>query len=124
MGHVMNLFCETSSFQHWKGADVWIPQFLYKMEIPLHISIPVNELLNLHFGNDRIISRHFKTAWPPTSPDLNTTSVCGLPKRFCLRGPSANLAELKNRVFDEKSSNSRFVAKFVNSVILNMQNIV
>ncbi|GBM82775.1 hypothetical protein AVEN_221068-1, partial [Araneus ventricosus] len=39
---------------------------------------PVNELLNLHFGNDRIISRHFPTAWPPTSPDLNKTSVCGV----------------------------------------------
>ncbi|GBM38221.1 hypothetical protein AVEN_8282-1 [Araneus ventricosus] len=38
---------------------------------PPHIATPVKQLLNLHFGNDRIISRHFPTAWPPRSPDLN-----------------------------------------------------
>ncbi|GBM42445.1 hypothetical protein AVEN_139882-1 [Araneus ventricosus] len=38
---------------------------------PQHIATPVKQLLNLHFGNDRIISRHFATAWPPRSPDLN-----------------------------------------------------
>ncbi|GBM06912.1 hypothetical protein AVEN_147850-1 [Araneus ventricosus] len=29
---------------------------------PKHIATPVKQLLNLHFGNDRIISRHFPTA--------------------------------------------------------------
>ncbi|GBM47269.1 hypothetical protein AVEN_136857-1 [Araneus ventricosus] len=32
---------------------------------PPHIETTVKQLLNLHFGNDRIISRHFPTAWPP-----------------------------------------------------------
>ncbi|GBM70914.1 hypothetical protein AVEN_97453-1 [Araneus ventricosus] len=36
-----------------------------------HNAISVKQLLNLNFGNDRIISRHFPTAWPPRSPDLN-----------------------------------------------------
>ncbi|GBM41523.1 hypothetical protein AVEN_32328-1 [Araneus ventricosus] len=36
-----------------------------------HIATSVKQLLNLHFGNDRIISRHFSTAWPPPSSDLN-----------------------------------------------------
>ncbi|GBN48423.1 hypothetical protein AVEN_84468-1 [Araneus ventricosus] len=31
---------------------------------PPHISTPVKQLLNLHFGNDKIISRHFLTAGP------------------------------------------------------------
>ncbi|GBN77327.1 hypothetical protein AVEN_215415-1 [Araneus ventricosus] len=38
---------------------------------PLHIATPVKQLLNLHFGNDRITGRHFPTAWPPRSPYLN-----------------------------------------------------
>ncbi|GBM77343.1 hypothetical protein AVEN_2176-1 [Araneus ventricosus] len=38
---------------------------------PFHIATPVKQLLNLHFGNDRIISRYFPTAWPPRSSDLN-----------------------------------------------------
>ncbi|GBO27846.1 hypothetical protein AVEN_29604-1 [Araneus ventricosus] len=38
---------------------------------PPHITTPVKQLLNLQFGNDRIISRHFSTAWSPRSPDLN-----------------------------------------------------
>ncbi|GBM36494.1 hypothetical protein AVEN_249684-1 [Araneus ventricosus] len=46
---------------------------------PTHIATPVKQLLNLNFGNDRIISRHFPTAWPPRSPDLN-------PCVFWLRG--------------------------------------
>ncbi|GBM29521.1 hypothetical protein AVEN_212246-1 [Araneus ventricosus] len=31
MGHVMNLFCKTSSFQHCNSGDVLIEQFLCKM---------------------------------------------------------------------------------------------
>ncbi|GBN57259.1 hypothetical protein AVEN_17341-1 [Araneus ventricosus] len=33
---------------------------------PPHIATPVKQLLNPHFGNYRIISRHFPTAWPIT----------------------------------------------------------
>ncbi|GBL82020.1 hypothetical protein AVEN_50594-1 [Araneus ventricosus] len=33
VGHVMNLFCATSSFQHCNSADVWIAQFLCKMAL-------------------------------------------------------------------------------------------
>ncbi|GBL74765.1 hypothetical protein AVEN_243630-1 [Araneus ventricosus] len=32
---------------------------------PPHIATPVKELLNLHFGNDRIISHYFTTAFQP-----------------------------------------------------------
>ncbi|GBN93660.1 hypothetical protein AVEN_24970-1 [Araneus ventricosus] len=38
---------------------------------PPHIATPVKQLLNLHFGNDRINSHNFATAWPPRSPDMN-----------------------------------------------------
>ncbi|GBL88979.1 hypothetical protein AVEN_255144-1 [Araneus ventricosus] len=38
---------------------------------PPHIATPVKQLLNLHFGNDRTISCHFPTAWPPRLPVLN-----------------------------------------------------
>ncbi|GBM23639.1 hypothetical protein AVEN_117389-1 [Araneus ventricosus] len=38
---------------------------------PPHIATPLKQLLNLHFRNDRIISRHFPTTWPPRSLDLN-----------------------------------------------------
>ncbi|GBM69974.1 hypothetical protein AVEN_142995-1 [Araneus ventricosus] len=65
---------------------------------PLHIATPVKQLLNLHFGNDRIISRHFPTAWPPQSPDLNPCDfwLWGYLKAVVYGGPIANLAELKN----------------------------
>ncbi|GBM40785.1 hypothetical protein AVEN_80795-1 [Araneus ventricosus] len=47
---------------------------------PPHIATPVKQLLNLHFRNNRISSRHFPTAWPPRSPDLNTCDFwcCGV----------------------------------------------
>ncbi|GBM43086.1 hypothetical protein AVEN_126172-1 [Araneus ventricosus] len=38
---------------------------------PPYIATPVKQLLNLHFGNDRYISRHFPTDGPPRSPDFN-----------------------------------------------------
>ncbi|GBO08047.1 hypothetical protein AVEN_143924-1 [Araneus ventricosus] len=38
---------------------------------PSLIVTPVKQLLNLHFGNGRIICRHLPTAWPQRSPDLN-----------------------------------------------------
>ncbi|GBN40165.1 hypothetical protein AVEN_135522-1 [Araneus ventricosus] len=67
---------------------------------PPHIAIPVKQLLNLHFGNDRTISRHFPTAWPPQSPDLNPYDSClwGYLKDIVYGSPTANLAELKNRI--------------------------
>ncbi|GBO09608.1 hypothetical protein AVEN_138185-1 [Araneus ventricosus] len=43
--------------------------------IPLHIATTAKKLLNLHFGNGRIISHHFQTAWP-RSPDLNPCDFC------------------------------------------------
>ncbi|GBM57890.1 hypothetical protein AVEN_52402-1 [Araneus ventricosus] len=46
---------------------------------PSHIATLVKQLLNLHFGNDRIISRHFST---PSRYDNLTrtlaTSGCGV----------------------------------------------
>ena len=35
------------------------------------IANPVKQLLKRYFGNTWNISRHFPTAWPPRSPDLN-----------------------------------------------------
>ncbi|GBL88959.1 hypothetical protein AVEN_255132-1 [Araneus ventricosus] len=40
-------------------------------DAPPHIATPVKQLLNLHFGNDRIISCSFSTVWPTRSTDLN-----------------------------------------------------
>ncbi|GBM24458.1 hypothetical protein AVEN_41104-1 [Araneus ventricosus] len=37
---------------------------------PPHIATPMKQLLILHFGNDRIISRFSPAAWPQRSPDL------------------------------------------------------
>ncbi|GBM18817.1 hypothetical protein AVEN_203096-1 [Araneus ventricosus] len=67
---------------------------------PPHIATPVKQLLNLHFGNDRIISRHFQTARPPRSPDLNPCDfwLWGYQKAVVYEGLIANLAELKNRI--------------------------
>ncbi|GBM56427.1 hypothetical protein AVEN_56112-1 [Araneus ventricosus] len=67
---------------------------------PPHFVTPVKQLLNLHFGNDRIISRHFPTAWPPRSPDFNPCDfwLWGYLKDIVHGGPIASLAELKNRI--------------------------
>ncbi|GBN45640.1 hypothetical protein AVEN_99127-1 [Araneus ventricosus] len=38
----------------------------YMQDVALpHIATPVKQLLNLHFGSEKIVSRHFPTAWPP-----------------------------------------------------------
>ncbi|GBM91339.1 hypothetical protein AVEN_21171-1 [Araneus ventricosus] len=58
---------------------------------PLHIATPVKQLLNLHFGNGRIISHHFRTAWPPRSEPLRLLAV-RLPKRCCVRGSDCELS--------------------------------
>ncbi|GBN16525.1 hypothetical protein AVEN_64222-1 [Araneus ventricosus] len=67
---------------------------------PSHIETPVKQLLNLHFGNDRIVSRHFPTARSPRSPHLNPCDfwLWGYLKDVVYGGPNANLAELKNRI--------------------------
>ncbi|GBN26036.1 hypothetical protein AVEN_86876-1 [Araneus ventricosus] len=67
---------------------------------PPHIATPVKQLLNLHFGNDRIISRYFPKAWPPRSPDQNPFNIWlwGYLRDVVYRGPIANLAELKSRI--------------------------
>ncbi|GBL90474.1 hypothetical protein AVEN_179404-1 [Araneus ventricosus] len=64
---------------------------------PPHIATPLKQLLNLHFGNDRIISCHFPTAWPPQSPDLNPCYfwLWSYLKDVVHGSPIANLAELK-----------------------------
>ncbi|GBM97884.1 hypothetical protein AVEN_205308-1 [Araneus ventricosus] len=71
-GRFMNLFCGTSLFQHGNSADSTI---FIQDGASSHIATPVKQLLNLHFGNGRIISRHFPTAWPPRSSDLSPFGV-------------------------------------------------
>ncbi|GBM18011.1 hypothetical protein AVEN_238403-1 [Araneus ventricosus] len=67
---------------------------------PPHIETPVKQQLNMCFGKDRIISRHFTTAWPPLSPNLNPCDfwLWGYLKDVVYGGPMANLAELKKRI--------------------------
>ncbi|GBN71924.1 hypothetical protein AVEN_250459-1 [Araneus ventricosus] len=101
MGHVMNLFCVTSSFQHCNSAFVCVDSTIFMQDgAPPHIATAVKQLLNLHFGNDRIISRHFPTAWPPRSPDLNPCNfwLWGYLKDVLCGVPNANLTELKNSI--------------------------
>lgn len=38
---------------------------------PPHIANPVKQFLVDHFGQQRVISRHFSQPWPARSPDLN-----------------------------------------------------
>ncbi|GBM95628.1 hypothetical protein AVEN_256427-1 [Araneus ventricosus] len=59
----------------------------------------MKQLLNLHFGNDRIIVA-ISQAWPPRSPDLNPCDfwLWSYVKDVVYGGPIANLAELKNRI--------------------------
>lgn len=67
---------------------------------PPHIAKPVKQVLKTHFGDDRIISRHFPRAWPPRSPDLTPCDfwLWGYLKNHVFSGPVANLAELKARI--------------------------
>jgi hypothetical protein len=67
---------------------------------PPHIAKPVMQLLKRHFGNNRLISRHCPTAWPPRSPDLNPCDfwLWGYLKNVVYSGSIANLAELKARI--------------------------
>ncbi|GBN84399.1 hypothetical protein AVEN_180563-1 [Araneus ventricosus] len=67
---------------------------------PPHIATPVKQLLNLHFGNDRIISRHFPTALPQLSPDLTPCDfwLSGYLRDVVYGGLIGNLADLKNSI--------------------------
>jgi hypothetical protein len=67
---------------------------------PPHIALPVKRLLTEHFGDTRVISRNFPTAWPPRSPDLNPCDfwLWGYLKDSVFSAPIANLAELKARI--------------------------
>ncbi|GBM60328.1 hypothetical protein AVEN_108114-1 [Araneus ventricosus] len=67
--------------------------------IPPHIATQVKQLLNLHFGNDRIINCHFPTSWPTRSTGLNPCDfwLWGYLKDVVYGAPIANLAELNNR---------------------------
>jgi hypothetical protein len=38
---------------------------------PPHIATRVKDVLRTPFGEDRMLSRHFRQAWPPRSPNLN-----------------------------------------------------
>ncbi|GBN46204.1 hypothetical protein AVEN_248012-1 [Araneus ventricosus] len=67
---------------------------------PPHIATPVKKLLNLHFGNDRIISRNFPTGWPPRSPNQKPCDfwLWGYLKDVVYGGAIAYLAELGNHI--------------------------
>lgn len=67
---------------------------------PPHIANRVKRLLRRHFGNARIISRHFPTAWPARSPDLNPCDfwLWGYLKDIVFSTPIANVADLKTRI--------------------------
>ena len=43
-----------------------------------HISRCLKQLLCCHFGDERIISRQFLTAWPPKSPQLESLQFLAL----------------------------------------------
>lgn len=65
-----------------------------------HIATQVKDLLQRTFGNDRIISRNFPTAWPARSPDLNPCDfwLWGYLKNTVYCGGVTNLADLKARI--------------------------
>ena len=61
------------------------------------------QLFKRHFGNDRIISRHFLTAWTSRTPDLNQCDFClwDYLKNVALRISIASLAEMKARIVQQ-----------------------
>ncbi|GBM66069.1 hypothetical protein AVEN_207164-1 [Araneus ventricosus] len=67
---------------------------------PPHIATAVKQLLNLHFGYDRIITHHFPTAWPPRSLDMNPCDfwLWSHLNDVVYGSPIANLAEVRNRI--------------------------
>lgn len=67
---------------------------------PPHIARNVKQVLRRHFSDDRIISRHFPTAWPPRSPDLNPCDfwLWGYLKAMVYRDPITSLSDLKESI--------------------------
>ncbi|GBN36732.1 hypothetical protein AVEN_26635-1 [Araneus ventricosus] len=94
---------------------------------PPHIATPVKQLLNLHFGNDRIIIRHFPTAWPPRSSGLNPCDflLWGYLRDVVYGGPIANVAQLKNRITQHiHNINTETLQSVVKHAVLRFQLIV
>lgn len=58
---VMEYFCITMSFCYFNGVSVWIENN-YEDDPPPHIATLFKQLVSANFGDDRIISRHFRTA--------------------------------------------------------------
>ncbi|GBM96917.1 hypothetical protein AVEN_105156-1 [Araneus ventricosus] len=87
-------------FLHLFRQYVTSPVTARNQSIGQYLSIHKDSFSNLHFGNDRIISRHFPTTWPPRSPHLNPCDfwLRGYLKDVVYGGPILNLAELKNRI--------------------------
>ena len=65
-----------------------------------HIARCVKQLLRSHFGNERIISRQFPTAWPPRSPNLNPCDfwLLGYLKSMVHRDLITSLSDLKENI--------------------------
>ena len=68
--------------------------------VPPHIGLCVQQFLRQHFTNDRVISRAFRTIWPPRSPDLNPCDfwLWGYLKNLVYRGSLVTLGDLKDSI--------------------------
>jgi len=67
---------------------------------PPHVGTQVKDFLHTHFTEERIISRHFKNAWPPRSPDLNPCDfwLWGALKEEIYSTNPSTMDELKLRI--------------------------
>ena len=71
----VRVFCVTRSFQHFNNMHVRKNRFHSKLGVPSHIVKWVMQLLKRHFGNGRIISLLFATAWFLKSPDIDPCAI-------------------------------------------------
>ena len=73
------------------GPHLWVRPCLHTLKKL------VIELFKKYIGNDRIISCHFRTAWPSTSQDFNLCNFYLLDylKNIVFCGPVGNLTVLK-----------------------------
>ncbi|GBO13849.1 hypothetical protein AVEN_250334-1 [Araneus ventricosus] len=96
---LLSLHSQKVTLWCWFTAAFIVGPFIFK-EIDASGLINVMKLLNLRFGNDRIISRHFPTAWPPLSPDLSPCDfwLWDYLKDVVYEGLIGNLADLKNSI--------------------------
>ena len=70
---------------------------------PAHISNGVKQFLQNQFGDDRVISRHFRHFWPPRSPEINPCDYWPwkhLQAMVFLRSPPQTREELVRRIKD------------------------